>query len=41
MRLKGVTKYLNSLYWVRNTVSYLSPFIIRRRLNIEIILSFM
>jgi len=40
MRLKGITKYLNSLYWVRNAVSYLSPFVMRRRLNIEIILSF-
>ena len=40
IRLNGITKYLNSLYWVRNVVSYLSPSIIRRRLNIQIILSF-
>jgi len=40
VRLKGVTKYLNSPYRVRNAVSYLSPVIIRRRLNVEIILSF-
>ena len=40
IRLNGITKYLNNLYWVRNTVSYLSPFIIQRRLNIQIILSF-
>ena len=39
-RPNGITKYLNSLYWVRNVVSYLSPSIIQRRLNIQIILSF-
>ena len=33
-RPNSITKYLNSLYQVRNTVSYLSPSIIRRRLNI-------
>ena len=40
IRLNGITKYLNNLYWVQNIVSYLSPSIIRRRLNIQIILSF-
>ena len=40
IRPNGITKYLNSLYRVRNIVSYLSPSIIRRRLNIQIILSF-
>ena len=40
MRLNGITKYLNSLYQVRNIVSYSSPSIIQRRLNIQIILSF-
>ena len=40
VRLNGITKYLNSLYRVQNIVSYLSPSIIRRRLNIQIILSF-
>ena len=39
-RPNGITKYLNNLYWVRNIVSYLSPSIIQRRLNIQIILSF-
>ena len=39
-RLNGITKYLNNLYWVRNAVSHSSPFIIQRRLNIQIILSF-
>jgi hypothetical protein len=39
-RPKGVTKYLNNLYRVRNAVSHLSPFAIRRRLNAEIISSF-
>ena len=39
-RLNSITKYLNNLYWVQNAVSYLSPFIIQRRLNIQIILSF-
>ena len=40
IRLDSITKYLNNLYWVRNIVSYLSPSIIQRRLNIQIILSF-
>ena len=40
IRPNGITKYLNNLYWVRNIVSYLSPFIIQRRLNIQIISSF-
>jgi len=40
VRLKGITKYLNSPYRVQNAVSHLSPFIMRRRLNTEIILSF-
>ena len=40
IRLNGITKYLNNLYQVRNIVSYLSPSIIRRRLNIQIISSF-
>ena len=40
IRPNSITKYLNNLYWVRNIVSYLSPSIIRRRLNIQIILSF-
>ena len=40
IRLNGVTRYLNNLYRVRNIVSYLSPFIIRRRLNIQIRLRF-
>ena len=40
IRPNGITKYLNSPYQVRNAVSYLSPSIIRRRLNTQIILSF-
>ena len=40
IRLNGITKYLNNLYQVQNIVSYLSPSIIQRRLNIQIILSF-
>ena len=40
IRPNGITKYLNSPYWVRNTVSYSSPSVIRRRLNIQIISSF-
>ena len=40
IRLNSITKYLNSLYWVRNIVSYSSPSIIQRRLNIQIISSF-
>ena len=40
IRWNGITKYLNSLYQVRNIVSYLSPSIIQRWLNIYIILSF-
>ena len=39
-RPNGITKYLNSLYRVRNVVSYLSPSTIQRRLNAWIILSF-
>ena len=39
-RPNGITKYLNSPYWVRNVVSYLSPSIIQRRLNAQIISSF-
>ena len=33
-RPNGITKYLNNLYRVQNIVSYLSPSVIRRRLNI-------
>ena len=40
IRPNSITKYLNNLYWIRNIVSYLSPSIIQRRLNIQIILSF-
>ena len=40
VRLNSITKYLNNLYWVQNIVSYLSPSIIQRRLNIQIISSF-
>ena len=40
IRPNGITKYLNSPYWVRNVVSYLSPSVIQRRLNIQIISSF-
>ena len=40
IRPNSITKYLNSLYQVRNIVSYLSPSIIQRRLNIWIISSF-
>ena len=40
IRLNGITKYLNNLYQVQNIVSYLSPSIIQRRLNIQIISSF-
>ena len=40
IKLNSITKYLNSLYQVRNIVSYLSPSIIQRRLNIQIISSF-
>ena len=39
-RLNSITKYLNSPYWVQNVVSYSSPSIIRRWLNVQIILSF-
>ena len=39
-RPNGITKYSNSLYRVRNIVSHLSPSIIRRRLNTQIISSF-
>ena len=39
-RLNGITKYLNNLYWVQNIVSYLSPSIIQRRLNVQMISSF-
>ena len=39
-RPNSITKYLNNLYQVRNIVSYLSPSIIQRWLNIQIILSF-
>ena len=39
-RPNSITKYLNNLYWMRSIVSYLSPSIIQRRLNIQIILSF-
>ena len=39
-RPNGITKYLNSLYQVQNAVSYLSPSIIRRRLNTQMISSF-
>ena len=40
IRPNSITKYLNNLYQVRNIVSYLSPSIIQRRLNIQIISSF-
>ena len=40
IRLNSITKYLNNLYQIQNIVSYLSPFIIQRRLNIQIISSF-
>ena len=40
IRLNSITKYLNNLYQIRNIVSYLSPSIIQRRLNIQIISSF-
>jgi len=40
MRPNSIIKYLNNLYRVQNAVSHLSPFIIRRQLNTEIILSF-
>ena len=40
IRPNSITKYLNNLYQVQNIVSYLSPSIIQRRLNIQIILSF-
>ena len=39
-RPNGITKYLNNLYQVRNVVSYLSPSIIQRRLNAQIMSSF-
>ena len=39
-RPNGITKYLNSPYQVRNIVSYSSPSVIQRRLNIQIISSF-
>ena len=40
IRPNGITKYLNSLYRVQNIVSYSSPSIIQRRLNVQIISSF-
>ena len=40
MRPNGIIKYLNNPYRVRNAVSYLSPSVIRRQLNAQIILSF-
>ena len=40
IRPNSITKYLNNLYQVQNIVSYLSPSIIQRWLNIQIILSF-
>ena len=40
MRPNSITKYLNNLYWVQKAVSYLSPSVIQRRLNIQIISSF-
>ena len=40
IRPNSITKYLNNLYQVQNIVSYLSPSIIQRRLNIQIISSF-
>ena len=39
-RPNGITKYLNSLYQVQNIVSYLSPSVVQRWLNVQIILSF-
>ena len=39
IRPNSITRYLNNPYQVRNTVSYLSPFAIQRRLNVQIILS--
>ena len=40
IRPNGITKYLNSPYRVRNAVSHSSPSVIRRRLNVWMILSF-
>lgn len=38
--LNGITRYSKSLYRVRNAIFYLSPSLIRRRLKVEIMSSF-